>query len=197
MSIVLASTSPFRAAILKNAGLEFLTDANEIDERSVEAPLLQTGATPEDIASVLAEAKALDVSPRHPGAIVIGADQTLSLNGELLHKPLDMEAARRQVLRLSGKTHELNSAIVLVQNSAPLWRHVSVAHMHVRELTPQFVGRYLAQTGEIALKSVGAYQFEGAGIQLFDRVDGDYFTIVGLPILPLLTKLRALGEIDG
>lgn len=197
MSLVLASRSPFRAAILRNAGLEFVTDAAELSERAVEAPLLETGATPDDIASILAEAKALDVSPRHPGAIVIGADQTLSLEGELLHKPEDMEAARRQILRLSGKMHELNSAIALVQNGTTLWRHVSVARMQVREMTPQFIGRYLAQAGEIALKSVGAYQYEGPGIQLFDRVDGDYFTIVGLPILPLLAKLRDLGEIDG
>lgn len=197
MSLILASTSPFRAQILSNAGLEFEQEAAEVDERSVEQPLLQSDAVPEDIASVLAETKAMDVSARHPGKLVLGGDQVLSLDDEILHKADDMEAARRKLLKLSGKTHQLSSALALVQDGTTLWRHVSVAHMSVRELSPQFIGRYLAAAGDIALKSVGAYQYEGRGIQLFDKVDGDYYTIVGLPILPLLAKLRELGEIDG
>jgi septum formation protein len=197
MSLVLASTSPFRAAILKNAGLDFRAEAAGIDERSVEAPLLETGATAEDIAAILAEAKAMDVSERNPGALVLGGDQTLSLEGKLFHKPDDMEEARFHLLSFSGKTHQLWSALSLVRNGEPVWRHVSVAHMRVRPLSPQFIGRYLARAGDAALKSVGAYQYESLGIQLFDGVDGDYFTIVGLPILPLLKKLRDLGEIDG
>ena len=197
MSLVLASTSPFRAAILKNAGLDFWAEAAGIDERSVEAPLLETDATAEDIAAVLAEAKAMDVSERNPGALVLGGDQTLSLEGKLFHKPADMEEARFHLLSFSGKTHQLWSALSLVRNGETVWRHVSVAHMRVRPLSPQFIGRYLARAGDAALKSVGAYQYEGLGIQLFDGIDGDYFTIVGLPILPLLKKLRDLGEIDG
>jgi septum formation protein len=197
MSLVLASTSPFRAAILKNAGLDFRAEAAGIDERSVEAPLLETDATAEDIAAVLAEAKAMDVSERNPGALVLGGDQTLSLEGKLFHKPADMEEARFHLLSFSGKTHQLWSALSLVRNGEAVWRHVSVAHMRVRPLSPQFIGRYLARTGDAALKSVGAYQYEGLGIQLFDGIDGDYFTIVGLPILPFLKKLRDLGEIDG
>ncbi len=197
MSLVLASTSPFRAAILKNAGLDFRAEAAGIDERSVEAPLLETDATAEDIATVLAEAKAIDVSERNPGDLVLGGDQTLSLEGKLFHKPADMEEARFHLLSFSGKTHQLWSALALVRNGETVWRHVSVAHMHMRPLSPQFIGRYLARAGDTALKSVGAYQYEGLGIQLFDGIDGDYFTIVGLPILPLLEKLRELGEIDG
>jgi septum formation protein len=196
MSLVLASTSPFRAAILKHAGLEFRAEGASIDERAVELPLLEADATAEDIAAVLAEAKALDVSQRNPGAFVLGGDQTLSLEGKLFHKPADMEEARYHLLSFSGKTHQLWSALALVRDGETVWRHVSVAHMQVRKLTPQFIGGYLARVGDTALKSVGAYQYEGLGIQLFEKIDGDYFTIVGLPILPLLQQLRALGEID-
>jgi septum formation protein len=197
MDIILASKSPFRSALLKNAGINFSVQSANIDERAVEAPLYETGATPEDVALVLAEAKALDVSVRKPGTLVIGSDQTLSLGDEVLHKPSDMEAARRQLLKLSGKTHHLNSAIVLARDGETLWRHVSVARMTLRDLDPGFVGRHLSRIGETALQSVGAYQFEGEGVQLFEKVEGDYFTIVGLPLLPLLAELRREGAIDG
>ncbi|UGY10087.1 Maf-like protein [Phyllobacterium pellucidum] len=197
MVIILASKSPFRATLLKNAGISFTAQAANIEERAVEAPLYDTGATPEDVALVLAEAKALDVSERNPGALVIGSDQTLSLGDEVLHKPADMDAARRQLLKLSGQTHHLNSAVVLARDGETVWRHVSVARMTVRELDPGFIGRYLSRVGEIALQSVGAYQIEGEGVQLFEKIDGDYFTIVGLPLLPLLVELRREGAIDG
>ncbi|MFQ0813601.1 septum formation inhibitor Maf [Brucella anthropi] len=195
--LILASKSPFRSALLKNAGIEFSTASADIDERAVEAPLYKTGATPEEVAEVLAEAKALDVSEKNPGAVVIGCDQTLSLGDEIFHKPADMEAARRQLLAFSGKTHQLNSAVVLAKDGKTLWRHVSVARMTMRDLDPGFVGRYLGRAGNSALSSVGAYQVEGPGIQLFDRIEGDYFTIVGLPLLPLLAELRKEKLIDG
>ncbi|PJT21291.1 septum formation inhibitor Maf [Ochrobactrum sp. 30A/1000/2015] len=195
--LILASKSPFRSALLKNAGIEFSTASAEIDERAVEAPLYETGATPEEVAQVLAEAKALDVSEKNPGAVVIGCDQTLSLGDEIFHKPADMEAARRQLLKFSGMTHQLNSAVVLVKDGETLWRNVSIARMTMRDLDPGFVGRYLGRVGDAALSSVGAYQVEGPGIQLFDRIDGDYFTIVGLPLLPLLAELRKEKLIDG
>ncbi|MEL4377694.1 Maf-like protein [Brucella cytisi] len=195
--LVLASKSPFRSALLKNAGIEFSTASADIDERAVEAPLYETGATPEEVAQVLAEAKALDVSEKNPGAVVIGCDQTLSLGDEIFHKPADMEAARRQLLKFSGKTHQLNSAVVLVKDGKTLWRHVSIARMTMRDLDPGFVGRYLGRVGDVALSSVGAYQVEGPGIQLFDKIEGDYFTIVGLPLLPLLAELRKENLIDG
>lgn len=197
MDIILASKSPFRATLLKNAGISFTAQGANIDERAVEAPLYDTGATPQDVALVLAEAKALDVSERNPGALVIGSDQTLSLGDEVLHKPGDMDAARRQLLKLSGQTHHLNSAVVLARDGETLWRHVSVARMTVRDFDPGFIGRYLSRAGEIALQSVGAYQIEGEGVQLFEKIDGDYFTIVGLPLLPLLVELRREGAIDG
>ena len=173
--LVLASKSPFRSALLKNAGIEFSTASADIDERAVEAPLYETGATPEEVAQVLAEAKALDVSEKNPGTVVIGCDQTLSLGDEIFHKPADMEAARRQLLKFSGKTHQLNSAVVLVKDGKTLWRHVSIARMTMRDLDPGFVGRY----------------------QLFEKIEGYYFTIVGLPLLPLLAELRKEKLIDG
>lgn len=194
--LILASTSPFRKAMLAHAGIDFVAEAPRIDERAVEAPLAETGVTPEEVAEVLATAKAVEVSERHPGVLVLGCDQTLSLGDELFHKPADMEGARRHLLALSGKTHHLNSAAVLVRDGQVLWRIVSVAKMTMRRLDPAFIGGHLARVGDKALQSVGAYQIEGEGIQLFERIDGDYFTIVGLPLLPLLAALRDLDVID-
>ncbi|RWA58417.1 Maf-like protein [Mesorhizobium sp.] len=195
--IILASGSPFRKAMLVNAGLDIEAVPADVDERALEAPLQDTGVSPEDVASILAEAKATDVSERRPGALVLGCDQTLSLGDEIFHKPADMEGARRHLLALSGKTHQLNSAAVLCRDGKVLWRHVGVASLTMRKLDPAFVGRHLALVGAKALGSVGAYQIEGEGIQLFEKVEGDHFTIVGLPLLALLKELRALGAIDG
>lgn len=195
--IILASGSPFRRMLLENAGLRFRVERSSIDERAVEETLEGSHADPETVAQVLAEAKAVEVSERFADALVIGADQTLSLGDEVFHKPADMEAARRHLLKLSGRTHQLNSAVVLARNGAAIWRHVGIARLTMRELDPGFIGRHLARVGEKALGSVGAYQVEGEGIQLFEKIDGDHFTIVGLPLLPLLAELRALGAIDG
>lgn len=196
VTLILASKSPFRSMLLKNAGVNFISEAADIDERAIEEPLQNSGVTPEDIAMVLAEAKAQDVSARHKGALIIGSDQTLSLNDRVFHKPVDMEDARRHLLAMSGKTHQLNSAVTLAVDGETVWRHISVARMTMRELSPAFIGRHLARVGNNVLSSVGAYQFEGEGVQLFDKIDGDYFTIVGLPLLPLLKELRARGAID-
>src|SRR5262245_3170144 len=195
--IILASASPFRRKLLENAGIDFVAIAASIDERAVEAPLEGSGASPEDVGLVLAEAKALNVSSNNSDAIVIGSDQTLSLDDTIFHKPVDMEGARRHLLKLSGETHHLNSAVVLARNGETLWRHVSVARLTMRTLEPAFIGRYLARVGDKALSSVGGYQIEGEGIQLFEEIEGDYFTIVGLPLLPLLAALREQGAIDG
>lgn len=194
--LVLASASPFRRALLENAGLTFDARAAEVDERALERPLEQSGASPVDVALALAEAKAQDVARHFPGAIVIGSDQTMSLGPRVYHKPKDMAEAADHLRSLSGKTHSLNSAIVLVRAGEVLWRHVSTAQMTVRPLSRDFVGRHLKRVGAKALASVGAYQLEGEGIQLFEKIEGDYFTILGLPMLPLLSKLRELGSID-
>jgi septum formation protein len=196
-SLILASKSPFRARLLKDAGVDFEVHGAELDERAAEAPLAGTGASPEDVALILAEAKANDVAKRFPDRFVIGCDQTLSLEDEIFHKPADMEAARRHLLRLSGRTHALNSAVVIARNGETVWRTVQIARMTMRKLDPGFVGRYLGRVGQAALQSVGAYQFEAEGVQLFDSVEGDCFTIIGLPLLPLLAELRKLEVIDG
>lgn len=195
--VVLASTSPFRRKMLEDAGIAVEAARPEIDERAVEAAVEGSGITPGELATILAEAKAVDVSGRLPGRLVIGADQTLSLGDEVLHKARDMEEARRRLLALSGKTHQLNSAVVIARDGKAIWRHVGVARLTMRPLDPAFVGRHLSCTGEQVLGSVGAYQIEGEGIQLFEKIEGDHFTIVGLPLLPLLAKLRELGAIDG
>ncbi|RUZ73544.1 Maf-like protein [Mesorhizobium sp. M7A.F.Ca.US.006.01.1.1] len=195
--LILASGSPFRKAMLVNAGADVEAVPADVDERALEGPLQDSGVSPEDVALVLAEAKATEVSERRPGALVLGCDQTLSLGDEVFHKPADMEGARRHLLALSGRTHQLNSAAVLVRDGKVLWRHVGIASMTMRKLDPAFIGRHLARVGAKALSSVGAYQIEGEGIQLFEKIEGDHFTIVGLPLLPLLAELRDLGAIDG
>ncbi|KQZ96079.1 septum formation inhibitor Maf [Mesorhizobium sp. Root157] len=195
--LILASGSPFRKAMLVHAGLDIEAIPADVDERALEAPLQGSGVSPEDVALVLAEAKAIEVSECNPGVLVLGCDQTLSLGDTVFHKPADMEGARRHLLALSGKTHQLNSAAVLVRDGQVLWRHVGIANLTMRKLEPAFIGRHLARVGEKALTSVGAYQIEGEGIQLFETIEGDYFTIVGLPLLAVLAELRRLGAIDG
>lgn len=196
MALVLASGSKIRAELMRNAGLTIDVDPANVDERAVEAPLLKAGFPPEDLASVLAEAKANDVSARRSGELVIGADQILAFEGERRTKPDNMEEARRQLLAFSGKTHELLSAVVISKDGEAIWRHVSTARLTMRTLSPAFVGHYLAEAGDDVLSSVGAYQLEGLGLQLFEKIDGDYFTILGLPMLPLLAQLRELGVIE-
>lgn len=196
MNLVLASKSPFRATLLRNAGLAFSAEPANIDERAVEQPLVEAELPPVDIAEILAIAKADDVSSRKPGALVMGSDQILAFEGEMLHKPKDMEEARRRLLALSGKTHQLHASIVLVKDGQTLWTHVETATITFRTLSPEFIGRHLASVGEIALTSVGAYQVEGKGVQLMQKIDGDLFTIMGLPLLPLLAELRRMGVIE-
>ena len=194
--LILASQSPFRRMLMENAGLAFRAEAAEIDERAVEAALTARNPTPQEIAEALAIEKARDVAARNRDALVIGSDQTLSLEGRVFHKPADMAEAKSHLLAMSGRTHSLNCGIALVRNGELLWSHVSIAHLTVRPLSDAFVDRHLARVGTRILASVGAYQLEGEGVQLFERIDGDYFTILGLPMLPLLAKLRDLGAID-
>lgn len=196
-TLVLASQSIHRKNLMENAGLEFRCQPADIDERTIELAIKNTGATPKELALILASAKALDVSQKIPDAYVIGSDQTLSLNDELFHKPEDMEAARRTLLKLSGQTHTLNSGVSIAKNGETIWQHVSIAELTMRELSPEFIGRHLSEAGESVLTSVGAYQLEKQGVQLFEKIEGDFFTIVGLPMLPLLAQLRELNVIEG
>jgi septum formation protein len=194
--LILASQSPFRRMLMGNAGLTFQTQAATIDERAAEAALAAHNPTPQAIAEALAIEKARDVARRNPGSLVIGSDQTLSLEGLVFHKPADMAEAKAHLMAMSGKTHSLNCGIALVRDGQTLWSHVSIANLTMRPLSEAFVERHLARVGSRVLASVGAYQLEGEGVQLFERIDGDYFTILGLPLLPLLAKLRDLGAID-
>lgn len=194
--LILASQSPFRRMLMENAGLAFQAQAADIDERAVEADLAAGNPTPQQVASALAVEKARDVAARNPGAIVIGSDQTLSLEGRVFHKPADMAEAKTHLMAMSGRTHSLNCGIALVRDGETLWSHVSIAHLTMRPLSQAFIDRHLVRVGTRVLASVGAYQLEGEGVQLFERIDGDYFTILGLPLLPLLAKLRDLGAID-
>ncbi|WP_440980616.1 Maf-like protein [Shinella sumterensis] len=194
--LILASQSPFRRMLMENAGLAFTAEAATIDERAAEAALAASNPTPQAIAEALAVEKARDVSGRNPGALVIGSDQTLSLEGRVFHKSADMAEAKSHLSAMSGRTHSLNCGVALVQDGTVLWRHVSVAHLTMRPLSSDFIDRHLARVGTRVLASVGAYQLEGEGVQLFERIEGDYFTILGLPLLPLLAKLRDLDAID-
>ncbi|WP_288426633.1 Maf-like protein [uncultured Agrobacterium sp.] len=195
--LILASSSASRQMLMRNAGLDFSSIPADIDERSIDARLADEGAAPETIAVELAKAKTLAVSLLHPSAFVIGSDQTMSLGSRIYHKPKDMDEAHANLMSLSGKTHRLNCGAAIAQNGKIIWDIVTVADMTVRNLDKDFVTRHLERVGPKVLSSVGAYQLEGEGIQLFTSIEGDYFTILGLPLLPLLTKLRMLGVIDG
>jgi septum formation protein len=193
--LVLASASKARRALLEAAGLDILTDPAAVDEAAVKDSLAAEGARPGHIASALAELKALRVSPRHPGRIVLGADQILECEGRRFDKPEGMEGARAQLRALEGRRHRLISAIVALRDGQRLWHHSGEALLTMRRLSAEFLESYLAACGPAVLESVGAYQLEGRGAQLFTRVEGDYFTVLGLPLLPLLDFLRLQGEI--
>ena len=188
--IVLGSASASRIALLRNAGLDFTARPAAIDERSIEAPLVAAGASPAEIAMALAEAKALAVAKDASGVLVIGADQVLGVDGRCWHKPASLAEARDQLLALSGQTHTLETAMAVADAGAIAWRHADTARMTMRQLSAGEVDGYLGEVGERALASVGAYQIEGPGIRLFEAIDGDYFAILGLPLLPLLGFLR-------
>ncbi|MCO6188004.1 Maf-like protein [Rhizobium sp. L1K21] len=196
MKLILASGSPFRKALLSNAGFTFDAIPAGIDERQVEAPLAAAGSGPQDIALALAEAKARDVSVKNPDALTIGSDQVLSMGRDIFHKCTTMAEARERLLQMSGREHLLDSAFVIVRHNAVLTKHVSRASMTFRTFTEREIDTYLEEAGEGVLGSVGAYQFEGLGIRLFEKIEGDYFTIIGMPMLPLLSALRELGAID-
>lgn len=191
--LILASASVSRRQMLQNAGLDFTIETSGVDEDEVKLSLAAEKAAPRDIAETLAELKAKRVSTRHPEAMVIGADSTLACNGRLFDKPPTMEAARKQLQALAGQTHELHSSVVVARGGVRLWHCTEHARLTMRPLTDAFLDAYLARAGEAVTTSVGAYQLEGVGAHLFTRVEGDYFTILGLPLLPLLSFLAGHG----
>ena len=195
-ALILASQSAVRAELLRRAGLDFTTLPAQIDETSLIASLKAEGADPRNIADALAELKAQRVSNRRSDAFVIGADQLLVCENAIFEKPGTREAATAQLAALSGKTHQLICAVVIARGGHAQWRHVETARLTMRYLSPEGIARYLDEAGAAALQSVGAYQLEGIGVQLFDRLEGDYFTILGLPLLALLHGLREMGAIE-
>lgn len=194
-ALALASKSAIRVAILASAGLPVEARPSSVDERAVEASLTGDGASPRSVAGALAAAKAIDVSTRAQGRIVVGADQTLALDGERFTKPVDHAAGRERLARLSGRTHSLASGVVVARDGHVLWSAVDEARLTMRPLSEGFIESYLDAAGDGVLTSVGGYQFEGVGAHLFERVEGDFRTILGLPLLPLLAALRRIGAL--
>lgn len=181
---------------MTGAGLNYEAIGADIDERAAEALLSARYAKPPEIALELAKAKAQSVSAQHGDAYVIGSDQVLSLANRLFHKPLSMGEAADHIRALAGNTHHLNCGVAVAFRGEVIWSDVSIAAMTMRPISPAFLQTYLDLAGPDILQSVGAYQFEGPGVQLFEAIEGDYFTILGLPMLKLLAGLRSLGVID-
>lgn len=193
--LLLASQSAGRANILRAAGLSFETSPAHIDEEGLTAALQAEGQSPRNIADALAEAKAIKISSRLPGVIVLGADSVLALDdGVMLTKPDDKDDAKAQLRTMAGRRHRLFSAVVAARDGQAIWRHVDVAKLSMRALSDSFIDAYVEQNWDSIRWTVGCYEIEGAGVQLFDRVEGDPWTIIGLPMLPLLQWLRTIGS---
>lgn len=191
--LILASGSATRLAILRQAGVHVSVERPNVDEASVIESLVAEKARPRDIADYLAELKAVKVSNRHVEAMVIGADQVLSLGLRIFQKPANRTAAREHLLALRGQTHTLSSAVCVSRGGNVIWREVREARLTMRDFSDRFADDYLQQAGEEILGSVGVYQVEKLGIQLFSRIEGDHFTIMGLPLIPLLDFFRTHG----
>lgn len=195
-SLILASGSAARRQMLANAGLAFTVVAADVDEEEIRQRLSAVGQmAPTRVAAALATAKAEAVSARYPEAVVIGGDQVLALDEEIINKSRSFDEARATLAKLRGRTHVLHSAVALAEGGKTLWAATDVAEMSVRPFGDAFVERYLAAAGEGILQSVGCYHYEGLGVHLFERVEGDHFTILGLPLLKLLGELRRRGVV--
>ena len=193
--LLLASASPVRLALLQSAGVNVTAMPARIDEAAVRASLTHENAKPRDIADTLAEMKARKLAERHPTALVLGCDQVLAFGDEVWSKPGSQDEARSQLNILRGKTHQLHAALVLYDHARPIWRHIGSAKLTMRDSSEDYVSDYLSRNWPAVSQCVGAYQLEGEGIRLFSAIEGDYFTILGLPLLPLLSFLAVKGFI--
>jgi septum formation protein len=192
--VILASKSTARAQLLAGAGVAFEVAGSGVDEDAIKQRLLVDGAGPREVALTLARTKALAVSAGRPG-LIIGADQTLDLDGVLIDKAPTLADARERLQALRGRRHQLHSGVAVAEGGAIRWSEVQSAGLAMRDFSDAFLDDYLARNADAALSSVGGYQLEGEGLQLFDQIDGDYFTILGLPMLGLLTLLREDGAV--
>lgn len=194
--IVLATASQSRRQLLANAGVAFEAMATDVDEDAIKKQALAENFDVPATALALAEAKASVAQATFSNSLVIGADQMLALGPDRFDKPVSMSAARSQLQAFRGKRHTLHSAVVLSGPDGVIWHHVEPAHIYMREFSDAFLDAYLTRIGEDALRSVGGYFMEGVGVQLFDRVEGDFFTVLGLPLTPLLSALRDAGALE-
>ncbi|MBU3260530.1 septum formation protein Maf [Roseovarius sp. PS-C2] len=195
--IILASGSDIRATLLRNAGVVFDVVPARVDEEALRDAMLAEDAGARDIADALAEMKAQKISAKHPEALVIGCDQVLNLQGQLLTKPESPETARTQLIAMRGKRHELLSAAVICENGKPVWRHVGLVRLLMRQFSDAYMDDYIARNWDSIRHSVGAYKLEEEGVRLFSQVQGDYFTVLGLPLLELLSYLTLRGDLEG
>lgn len=193
--IILASGSAIRAQLLRNAGVSFVVQAARIDEEAVRASLQSENASPRDIADTLAELKAQRVAAKHPDALVIGCDQILALDHDILAKPETPAVALAQLYSLRGRKHQLLSAVVIYGDGKPLWRHVGVVRLHMRDASDDYLAAYVDRNWDSIRHSVGAYKLEEEGVRLFSRIEGDYFNVLGLPLLELLSYLTLRGTL--
>lgn len=195
-TLLLASGSETRARMLRNAGLPVDAYKARIDEETLRRSMAAEGVAPRDMADGLAELKAMKVAARAPEALILGCDQILEFDGVALAKPETPEIAMKQILAMAQQTHALHSAAVLIEHGRPVWRHVATARLTMRSLSRKYVAEYVTRNWETIRHSVGGYQLEAEGVRLFARIDGDYFTILGLPLLPLLEHLAQRGVIE-
>jgi septum formation protein len=194
--LILASGSEIRASLLRRAGVEVTAVPARVDEHELRRALLAEDASTTDVADALAESKAARIAQKFPSALVLGCDQVLDFHGSILSKPTTLQDARNQIVQLSGQTHRLLSALVLYESGQPIWRHVGIARLTMRSLTDTYVDAYLARNWPGLSETVGGYKYEEEGIRLFSAIEGDYFTILGLPLLPLLSYLSQRGFIE-
>ncbi len=195
MGLILASTSPIRLQMLRAAGLTVEATAPRVDEASIRDALVAEGAHPRDIADALAEMKARKVAEKRPGDLVLGCDQVLELDREIFAKPETPDEARNQLRQLRGKSHKLQSAIVAYESAEPVWRHTAEARLTMHQISDAYLDDYVARNWESIRHSVGGYKIEEEGVRLFSAISGDHFTILGLPLLPLLAWLETRGMI--